>query len=369
MLVDATPLHTRTRLRGIGRYVTSLCAALHATPTSLRIAALRGLGPGGAAPLDAPAVWDEVPEWRHRWVRRLRLRQAARRARLVHLADPAGTPWGIGARVVTCHDLIPLRLPEYRRGGPLGWALQRARDHWRFLAPRRVLAISEATRADLIELLGLPGDRIDVTPLGVDHARFHPRAPEGERAAVADRLGFDDPYLLYVGAADPRKNLPTLVRAFARSRASRHHRLVIVGALQSARGRALQELVVELGAVGRVVFTGFVEEALVPGLYRHATLHVFPSTYEGFGLPVVEAMACGAPTLGYRVSSIGEVGGDALIEPEAAGPEALGATIERALDDDDLRADARRRGLARAAHFTWARCAEATLGAYERALR
>ncbi len=220
----------------------------------------------------------------------------------------------------------------------------------------RVLADSEATRADLIRLLGTPPEKVEVLYSGVD-ARFRPEPEPGERERLRARYGLDRPYVLSVGTLQPRKNYVRLIRAFVRL-PDTGRVLVIAG------GRGwLYESVLEEAArhPDRVRVLGFVEDEDLPALYRGADLFVFPSFYEGFGLPVLEAMACGVPVVCSGVSSLPEVAGDAALLVDPEDEEGLGRAMQRALEDEELRGEMRVRGQARAALFTWERAARQLL--------
>ncbi|HEV8639051.1 MAG TPA: glycosyltransferase family 1 protein, partial [Chloroflexota bacterium] len=197
--------------------------------------------------------------------------------------------------VVTIHDLIPLLLPEYR-GSPL----VRAYMGLQSVTVRRarlILADSQASRHDVVRLLSVPRHRVRVVPLGVD-PEFRP-APAEAVAAVRARYGLPERYLLYSGGLDVRKNVERLVLAYARARASRGvgEPLVVTGdaAKRGPLHRPLPPLIERLGLGEHVRLVGLVPEAELPALYTGATLFVYPSRYEGFGLPVLQAMACGAP--------------------------------------------------------------------------
>jgi glycosyltransferase involved in cell wall biosynthesis len=231
-----------------------------------------------------------------------------------------------------------------------------------------VIAISEATRRDLVEHLGVPAERIDVVHHGVDHERFSPLSAPGERELLQKDLGISGPYLLYLGAGDVRKNLPLFVRAFARSGVASDVSLVFAGPLSKReRQRILSEASVG-GVAGRVKLLGYTDEKYVAPLYRQCLAHVFPSSYEGFGLTILEAMACGAPTLTTALSSLGEIAGDAALTLEQLELEPFARELTRLVSDGELRAELRRRGSAHAQAFTWERCAAQTLGCYQRAL-
>jgi glycosyltransferase involved in cell wall biosynthesis len=238
----------------------------------------------------------------------------------------------------------------------------------RYQRPRRILAVSNATKRDLCRELGTDPDLVDVAFHGVDHARFHAKAAADDRERVATLLGDGPPYVLYLGAGDPRKDLRTLIQAFTLSRLRGDARLVIAGRLGASRTRELRRQSRALGVEDKVTLTGYVPEEQVPALYRSARLHVFVSRYEGFGLPVLEALACGAPTVTSPGSSLDEVAGDAALIVPVAEPDALRSALETLFYDEDTRSELRRRGLERAQRFTWRACAESTLEFWRKAL-
>lgn len=391
VLVDMTALNTGSRERGIGRYVHSLCLALSKRAEwlgdypdlpgrQLSLSGLtrhRGSREGALDPTltfggDYSIKTSSAQYQRHKLERRLFLGSLLNRVdcRLAHLPDPPGTPYDRRRRrIVTCHDLIPLVLHEdYLSPLPGSRVLQRERDKARYKTAARVIAISEATRRDLIEQLGISPERIDVVHHGVDHDRFNLDQSGDERALLAEKLGISRPFLLYMGAGDVRKNLPLLVRAFARSGVARDVSLVMAGPL-SKRERARLEQEAEAGGVRRELrLLGYVPEDVVTPLYRQCLAHVFPSSYEGFGLTVLEAMACGAPTLTTAFSSLGEVASDAALKLTTLEEEPFALELARLVSDSALREDLRRRGLRHVEKFTWQRCAAQTLACYARAL-
>jgi glycosyltransferase involved in cell wall biosynthesis len=389
VLVDMTALNTPSRERGIGRYVKSLCRALaererwsateQAGPDLAIAGLIRHRGRLTGALDDSlqfagdPSVRASSLQYqRHKLERRLFLGGLARRtgARLLHLPDPPGTPIDRRQpRIVTCHDLIPLVLAkQYLAPLPGARALQWLRDLARYRGAQRVIAISHATRRDLIEHVGVAPERIDVVHSGVDHERFSALAESGEREWLRERLGFDTPFLLCLGASDVRKNLPLLVRAFGRSGVAGDLKLVFAGPI-SARQRAhLEKAVSESGVQGQVHILGYIEDALLVVLYRQCLGYIFPSSYEGFGLPILEAMACGAPTLTSTLSSLGEIAGDAALTVPALDLELVASGIARLASDAELRVSLRERGLEHVKAFTWKRCAMQTLSCYRRTL-
>jgi len=267
-----------------------------------------------------------------------------------------------GARVVTFYDMMPLTHPDQ-------YPAKDVEEFWS-LVPRAardadaIIAISQHTKTEIISLLAVPPERVTVVHLGVDPI-FRPRTPE-EVAAVRRRLGLTRPYLLFVGTAEPRKNLPRLVEAMARCRAAGLKGVDLVLAGKSAWGSdALRACVDRRGMAEVVRFPGYVAAEDLPALYSGAEALALPSLAEGFGMPLLEAMACGTPVVASRTTSIPEVAGDAgvLFDPEDV-EDIVGALI-RVVTDSELRATLVARGLARAAQFTWERTAKETLAVYE----
>ena len=387
VLVDMTALDTPSRERGIGRYVKHLCRALALRDTwpetagcHFRIAGLTRHRGSALGALDETLQFAGDPRikvgfWqyqRHKLERRLFLGGLARRVapKLLHLPDPPGTPIDMRQpRVVTCHDLIPLVLAkQYLAPVPGARTLQWLRDYARYRTAQRVIAISAATRRDLIEYVGVAPERIDVVHSGVDHERFSAQAPDGERDRVARRLGFDAPFLLCLGASDPRKNLPLLVRSFAQSGVARELMLVFAGPISPRKRARLLEAIRGSRVEDRVLILGYIDDALLVALYRQCLAYVFPSSYEGFGLPILEAMACGAATLTSNLSALGEVVGDAALTLDSLDQDVLANGIARITEDGSLRSTLRARGLEHVKAFTWERCARQTLSCYARAL-
>lgn len=267
--------------------------------------------------------------------------------------------------VAVLYDAIPLAIPGSVNALDALW-FRRALSRMRRC--QAIVAISEASRRDGIRLSGLDPSRIRVVPLAVDGAIFHPLAVE-ECRLVAARLGVRRPYLLYAGGFDPRKGVDRLVDAFAGSGLPATHDLLLVGALVGPRGVAIGARARRSPAARSIRLLGFVSDGDLAHLYGGASAFVFPSVYEGFGLPVLEAMACGAPVIAHQVSSIPEVAGDAALYVEPAASEALARAMARVVGDPGLREDLRARGLARAAGFSWGRTAKGMVEACREAVR
>jgi glycosyltransferase involved in cell wall biosynthesis len=264
--------------------------------------------------------------------------------------------------VVTVHDLSFTRRPELfgirdrlLLGGLVPGSVRRA---------QRVIAVSRFTRDDLIDRYGLDPARVVAIRNGVS-ARFR---PDPEAASEARRQhSLARPFVLFVGALQPRKNAPALLDAFARLRGHDGLELVLAG---GDRGGLpdVRERIRTLGLGPRVRLLGHVSEATLPGLYTAAELLAFPSLYEGFGLPALEAMACGTPVCASSTTGLGEAVGDGGVTFDPRSVEEIAESIQQVLDDPELRATLRANGLERAGRFTWRRSAEETAAVYREAI-
>jgi len=255
--------------------------------------------------------------------------------------------------VITIHDLIHITDPDYRRSWK-AWAYARPALNLAARKADHIITVSEYSKAQIVQRLGVPPSKVTAIYHGVD-AEFSPidRVVAGQ--AVSAALGVREPYILYVGGLRRYKNVSTLLKAFAIfcRRNITCHRLLIVGAPPP---RDLEGECAQLGIRPRTDFVPYVGQAMLPELYAAADLLVMPSTIEGFGLPVLEAMACGAPVVCSRAASLPEVGGDAVMYFDPKSAEELAETIERVLSSRELHESLRQKGLKRATHFTWANC-------------
>jgi glycosyltransferase involved in cell wall biosynthesis len=225
---------------------------------------------------------------------------------------------------------------------------------------RRILVPSESTRRDVARLLSVDSGRIRLVP----YAASPLYRPLSDGLGTLARRGVQPPYFLYVGTIEPRKNLARALRAFGRIAPSLpDHRFVIVGQSGWKYGEVLQEAR-RPALANKVVLTGYLPEEELPVLYNHATALVYPSLYEGFGLPLVEAMACGTPVLTSSGSSLSEVAQDAALLVPPLEEDKLADAMSALATDEGLRADLRRRGLLRAAAFSWERTARETIEIY-----
>jgi glycosyltransferase involved in cell wall biosynthesis len=350
------------RSTGIGRWLRQLldCLAghrpahevfLYANPTTdvtgLAARAVR------VAPEAATLWWDQVV-----------LPSLARNDQLdVFLSPYVKGPVHLHCRLaITIHDLMFLVLPEYNR-----WYQQPARYAFRALARRvvrradLVFADSQWSAQDAVRLLDAPAARLRVTPLGVSPA-YHAIGDPAAEAALRSSHADGKPYILYVGNFKPHKNVDGLLQAWGRlpEPLRRTHRLLLAG--RDDRWRApLVTRAHQLGVAAEVHFIGAVAEADLPGLYRAALGFAFPSRYEGFGLPPLEAMACGTPVVASDRTSIPEVVGDAALPVDPDDATALSQALARLMTDAQLCARLRQRGLARAARFAASDCCTAQI--------
>ncbi len=267
--------------------------------------------------------------------------------------------------VLTVHDLIFERYPQHHTWRNMLY-LRAAMPRY-VHAATAIIAVSQQTKADLVELYGAPAEKIHVVYEGID-AEFAPAAA-AEMVRVRTRYSPDRPYLLMVGTLEPRKNHAAALRALARLKAHGFpHRLLVVGG-QGWRFAPIQRLVADLGLTGDVTFTGYVPPADLPPLYTGADCVLLPSLYEGFGFPVLEAMACAAPVVCSNVSSLPEVAGGAALLVPPDDDQALADAVALILSQPALAAALRRRGLQQAAGYRWETCAAETVAVYQWAWR
>ncbi|MBM3130288.1 MAG: glycosyltransferase family 4 protein [Chloroflexi bacterium] len=267
-----------------------------------------------------------------------------------------------GKTVTTLFDLAFVRYPNTKKWtGQFWWRLL---GRWGMQKANRIIALSESTRRNLVDW-GIAAEKIRVVYPCMS-STFRSTAP----ASAATKYRLPDSYVFYLGTLEPRKNIPTLLRAFAlaKKRGALPHALVIAG----ARGWRYDDIfrtVEELGIKDQVIFLGYVPDQDLPALYSGADVFAYLSWYEGFGFPVLEAMACGTPVLTSNVSALPEVVGDAGILVPPNDPEQAADAIVRVLADAEWRRELSARGLARAALFTQERFARGILQVYEEVLQ
>ncbi|REE98427.1 glycosyltransferase family 4 protein [Thermomonospora umbrina] len=369
ILVDATAVPAD---RGaLGRYVDGLLAALHAKGTDLVVACQRSdvarygalapgarivAGPAALAHRSARLAWEQngLP---------LVARQTG--ADLIH--QPYYTvPMGAGCpTVVTVHDVTHFSDPEVHN--PVRSSFLKSATRTAARRATRLIVPSNATRDELVRLLDCDRARIDVAYHGVDHKAFH-RPAEDEIKRVSDRLGLHGhPYIAFLGALEPRKNVPNLIRGWAAAVAEMHEPPALV--LAGGTGGWDDEVDAALATVPshlRVIRPGYLSWSSLPGLLGGALVVALPSRGEGFGLPVLEAMACGAPVLTTRMASLPEVGGDAVAYTEP-GADDIATALRALISDPGRRAVLAEAAFARSQRFSWAASADAHLESYLRA--
>jgi len=283
------------------------------------------------------------------------------------------------SKVLTIHDLSPILFPETY--GKIHVFLQK------YILPKtlknvdKVIAVSENTKKDIVKYLGFPEESIEVVYNGVDE-RFKPLSHDlcsydlkrdaFARTAMQNSLSHDlcsydfSPYILFVGTLEPRKNVTTLLKAFyiLKKRKEVMHKLVIAGG-KGWKNKEVYETMRRLNLSNSVKFLGYVPDEELPKLYSGADLFVYPSLYEGFGLPPLEAMACGCPVITSNVSSLPEVVGDAGIMVNPLDINGLADAVYKVLNDEGLREEMVKKGLKRVRMFGWEECARKTLRVYE----
>lgn len=284
---------------------------------------------------------------------------------LFHGTNAIGLPQRAGRRVVTMHDLTALLFPRYH-------------PHRRVFHQRRylthslqtadaVIAVSEATRADILRHFAVPPEKVTVIPLAA--APIFRRLDDRETGAGLSTYGLGPgSYLLYVGTLEPRKNLIRLLEAYALVRARAIELPLVLAGRPGWGTRPIQTALARSRWSRDIKVLGFVPDRDLPALYSGARLVVYPSLYEGFGLPVLEAMACGTPTVTSNTSSLAELAAGASLLVDPRDVEALAGAVTRLVQEPDLRAELSRRGLERAGGFTWEATAGKTLEVYSRVL-
>lgn len=267
-----------------------------------------------------------------------------------------------GPTIVTVHDLTVFLFPGLHPFRRVCWANLFRR---RMIRADRILTVSNHSKKDIIDFFGVSPDKVAVTYLG---SPLHLEAVDGpdEESRVLAAMQIREPYILSVGTLEPRKNIPRLVAAYAmfcRQPEGKEVSLVLAGG-KGWLGSGLERQIAECGLNGRVTLTGYVGRRELSVLYRRAMAFAYPSLYEGFGLPPLEAMAHGIPVIVSACSSLPEVVGDAGIQVNPASTEELAAALLQVASSGSLRDQMRAKGIARAALFSWDRCAEQTLAAY-----
>jgi glycosyltransferase involved in cell wall biosynthesis len=380
--IDARPA-VSAGMTGVGHYARELILRLpQADPRNTYVAwylnARRLVRPWRWGRRFFPARPNLVERWTPfpaRWFERTSLRSELPRLEWLLGFDvlfaPNFVPPPTARRraVLTVHDLAFRLFPETAPLATRQW-LRRLEAALRNAA--EVIVVSEATRRDLLDLYPVDPERVTVIHHGVDTRRYRP-TPDAEVARVRSRLGVRRPYLLFLGGIEPRKNLPRLVRAFAaRPSVAKGPDLVIAGASVPWNPEGRDELEAAIRSIPveareRIRMAGYVAGSEKVALLSGAEALVFPSLYEGFGFPVLEAMACGTPVLTSDVSSLPEVAGDAALLVDPVDDASIAEGIDRLAEDQTLRDRLRAAGLERVKRFTWEDTARRTVEVLHRA--
>ena len=288
--------------------------------------------------------------------------------------DVVHIPTGMGfllparcAKVLTIHELVGYLFPEMQT---FTWVVLH-KYFLPFILKRvdMIITVSQSTKRDLIKYMGVPEDKIRTVYNGIDTDRFKV-LPPSHIELVRQKYKLNFPYILYVGNLEPKKNIPTLLKAFTvfSSKNRGAYKLVIVGQ-KVWRYEPIFNTIKDLNLQDKVIFLGYVPEQDISGIYNAANLFVLPSIYEGFGLPPLEAMACGVPVVTSNSSSLPEVVSDAGIMVDPYDSAALANAIDQVLSDEMLRTTLIKRGLERVKLFSWQKCAEETVAVYEEAYK
>lgn len=368
--IDATSLPPQPV--GAGNYIIQLIRALSALEPEdeyVIFAQKRG-----RALIDLPTskrfhwqvVEDMTPAIRLMWEQTVLPRLSSKaKIDVLHSLHYTRPLWLDCASVVTFHDMTFFLYPHLHTRSkriffPLATRLSARKA-------KAIIADSENTRQDIIRVLGVPEDKVFKVLLGVDPS-FRPIKDSALKKRIGEHYHLPDKFILYLGMVEPRKNLPLLVRAYKElvERGSEHH-LVVAGRFGWMYEDILR-LVEQFGLKNRVHFTGYISQNDLPVIYNLARVFVYPTLYEGFGLPPLEAMACGVPVITTNVASLPEIVDDAgvLIEPDDQ--EALVNALERVLNDREISAELATKGPVRAAEFTWERTARQTLKVYQQVI-
>lgn len=363
---DISPI-SRTRT-GVGNYCYYLLKNLLARESGGQFV---GLASGRRRPqLDSlagrvPYRWIPVPTRAlyHSWtyLRAPKVDRLLGGVDVYHATNYFLPPTRRARRVVTIHDLAFLATPELcspKIVGPFSAGIRRFAQE-----ADGILVYSDSTKRDIMRFLDVPAANITVAPMAVDED-FIPLPRERAIEFVKDKYRIAPPFLLFVSTLEPRKNVPTLLQAFARL-TDLPHRLVLIGSV-GWNAEPIFETIGKLKLEDRIIRPGFVPHLELPAFFCAADAFVFPTLYEGFGLPLLEALTCGCPVVTANNSSVPEVTGDAAVTTDAMDVEGFAEAVRRVLGDGALRDSLISRGLAHAKQFSWRRCAETTHDLYRK---
>jgi glycosyltransferase involved in cell wall biosynthesis len=355
---------------GAGAYVVNLARALDATGAlDLHLLTQRGdaarwheTAPGAAIHAEVPAPRPARLAWEQ-----VRAPAVARRIAPHVWHGPHYTlPLRVDVpAVVTVHDTTFFEHPEWHERAKVVFFRPMTRAAVR--QAREIVAVSDFT-ARRIHAVLQPAAPVTAIAHGVDHERFHPHASDAD-IELLRTCGVQPPFLAFAGTLEPRKDVPTLVRAFARLAPAHPYLKLVLAGGDGWGGTAVRDAIAASGVTTRILRLGYVPAPVVPALFRQAELVCYPALVEGFGLPALEALACGAALVTTKGTAMEDIAGDAAVLVPPGDADALAAALGTLLSDRDERARLRTRGPGVAANFTWAASADRHLDVYERASR
>jgi glycosyltransferase involved in cell wall biosynthesis len=362
--IDEWYIHPNWR-GGVYRYTSQLVRSLLSSGGDIRYTLIRQVRRqereyAGAQQLVVPMY--DLPLW-HEIRKSILLPVVAGKEKLNVIHEPRGFIPHLFPRtmktVLTVHDLTTILYPEsHARINSFRMNLSLLSSFKRI---DKIISVSENTKQDLLRIFHISDEKIVTIPLGVDE-KFQPKT---DSDGIKKKFGLPDLFILYIGSIEPRKNLSTLVKSFyALKKKGLKHKLVIAGP-SGWKNAQLYDTITSLGLTNEIVFLGFVLDDDLPSLYSAAEVFVYPSLYEGFGLPPLEAMACGTPVVTSRASSIPQVVDAAALVVNPLNQGELAEAIKRVLEEEGLAEDLRKRGLKRAKEFSWQDAARKTIKVYE----
>jgi len=353
--------HLRDVNVGLGRYCRGLIEGLGRVDRENRYEILMPEGVGRFSdhpnfryhpvkfPLFKRRFWEQVAPW------------LAGPHDLLHFPHDSCVVWKRAKFVATVHDVKPMLFPVLAQRRNLNSLIESVLVGDKWAKIDHVVTDSDCSRRDILTYLNVPAPHLTVVNPGIDLQRFTPGTGKG----WAERRR---PFVLSVAGGDPTKNVETLVEAFGRLPLTirEGHDLMLVGDFR--RRPELRARAEQLGLKKQTLFLGVVDDDRLIDLYRQAAAFVFPSRYEGFGLPVLEAMACGCPVISSNASSLPEVAGDAALLVEPSDAEGVARALAQVLSDPDLARDLRARGPARATQFSWDQTAKKMIAVYKKVI-
>jgi glycosyltransferase involved in cell wall biosynthesis len=361
-MTKTVTIDARWLVGGIGTYTRNLLQEFHAHTDGLEIRAIvREQDSSAVRKLCGHVTVVDTPIYTLR--EQLQIPRASRSSDLLHVPHFNAPLLHRGPLLVSIMDLIHLRLPAYRYdwrtlfyARPMLKAVARKADH--------IVTVSHYSKNEIVQTLGVPESSVTVIHCGVAK-EFRADCPPLDPLELSTTLGVQAPFFLYVGNLKPHKNINTLLRAFAYLRKGRKlpHSLLVVGDDRRWKSAVFEECQ-SLGIRKSTKFVSHVPQLLLPRIYASADLLVMPSTIEGFGLPVLEAMACGTPVVSSRAASLPEVAGDAAVYFDPGSSEELAFQIERLVQSRELQVWLRKKGIERAAKFSWQESARCHLALY-----